>query len=569
MSISADKSTVHDNLTFTAASTQRFALGLPHVFAAAVFAAWFLYMNYMPLFHTDLWGHVSYGQWMLEHRQLPQEDPFLKHAEGVDIIASAWLSQVLLGAVEQAGGDEALSACFAMISLTIILCLWGIFYQYMPRPGVCTLALFVTVLIGSTRIAVFRTETFGELFMAMLLFLLTTIHRSYLDETEAERSLSRRTFWTATLGIPLLFLVWANAHGSFVVGLAVIGCHLIGRFLEVGWRTRSLWSIIGNRWFRRWVMWTELAVGASLINPYGMDLLINALTFPRNPNLKDITEWYAMSFGDFEAIYFALSIVILLVMMRFSRRRVHPFQLLVIGLLAYSVTSSVRMIWWYAVVFAYAIAPHLQDIVDRVWPAGGFWKPNDGTNIKALLRKRSYLWTALSIMLLWYGFALSPIATPLLGGTPRKATQLYSKETPLALTEFLHEHPPKEAVWNPQWWGDWLAARGPKNINVFMTTNAVHVVPHRVWKDYMRIATAYQGWPATLDRYNVQTVIVSKVDQQPLADGIHKLSGEWKMIYEDDQALVVTREEELKKITPVTSSSVSRDAKALRRGAFN
>ncbi|MDA0835503.1 MAG: hypothetical protein O2955_02980 [Planctomycetota bacterium] len=551
MSMTTEKSTLSDDLSLSDATTQRFAWGLPHVVAATIFAAWFLYMNYMPLFHTDLWGHVGYGEWMLDHKELPQEDPFLKHAEGVDIIASAWLSQVVLGAIERFGGDEALSNCFAIISLAIILCLWGMFYQYMPRPGVCTLALFVTVVMGSTRIAVFRTETFGELFMAILLLLLTMIHRSYLDDTEYKHACCRPTYWTATLGIPLLFLVWANSHGSFVVGLAVIGCHLIGRIIDVGWRTRSLLSIVTDRWFRRWVMWTELAVGASLVNPYGMNLLINALTFPKNPNLKDITEWYAMSFWDFEAIYFALSILILLAMMRFSRRRVELFQLMIIGLLAYSVTSSVRMIWWYAVVFAYAMAPHLQDIIDRVWPAEGFWKPSASRDLKSLLRNRSYLWTALSILVLWYGFALSPISIPLLGGTPRTPKQLYSKETPLGLTEFLNEHPPQQAVWNPQWWGDWLALRGPKDINIFMTTNAVHVVTHRVWKDYMRIATAYQSWPSTLDRYNVQTMIVSKVDQQALVDSIHRLSGEWKTVYEDDQALVVSREEGLRKIQPV------------------
>ena len=114
------------------------------------------------------------------------------------------------------------------------------------------------------------------------------------------------------------------------------------------------------------------------------------------------------------------------------------------------------MIWWYAVVFAYAMAPHLQDIIDRVWPAEGFWKPSASRDLKSLLRNRSYLWTALSILVLWYGFALSPISIPLLGGTPRTPKQLYSKETPLGLTEFLNEHPPQQAVWNPQWWGDWL-----------------------------------------------------------------------------------------------------------------
>ncbi|MFN0199703.1 MAG: hypothetical protein ACKVT0_23355 [Planctomycetaceae bacterium] len=531
---------------------QRLKFGLPHFFTCAMLALWFIYMNYMPLFHTDLWGHVNYGHWMLEHRQLPQEDPILTNAEGVDIIASAWFSQILMALIQRAGGDEWLSHSFAFISLAIAALIWGIFYQYMRRPAVCTCAAFVILLLGSTRIAVYRTETFGELCMVIMLFILTLAQRvcggssDIANGTKADAN--RNTFWFVTISIPLLFLFWANAHGSFVVGLAVMGCQALGRMMEVGWSTRSIRGILEDRWFRRWVLWTELAVGACLINPYGIDLLINALTFPKNPNLKDITEWYGMRFGDFEAIYFGISIIIMLVLMRFSRERVYPYQLLSIGLVGYSTVSSVRMIWWYAVVFAFAMAPHVQNVIERLWPADRFWRPEGEMTLRNMWRKRLYLWTSLCLLMIWFGFTVSPISNPAFGSKPRAPEMLYSQGTPLGVTRFLHEHPPEGAVWNPQWWGDWLAWYGPRDLDIFMTTNAVHVVPNRVWKDYMRIATAYSGWASTLSRYNINTIIVNKPEQRALYNGVRLLPAEWKMIYEDDQAVIVTREEKLKKV---------------------
>src|SRR5690606_22618604 len=51
----------------------------------------FIYCSYLPVYHTDIWGHVSYGDWILKHGSLPAEDPYVDLAAGVDIINNAWL----------------------------------------------------------------------------------------------------------------------------------------------------------------------------------------------------------------------------------------------------------------------------------------------------------------------------------------------------------------------------------------------------------------------------------------------------------------------------------------------
>ena len=93
---------------------------------------------------------------------------------------------------------------------------------------------------------------------------------------------------------------------------------------------------------------------------------------------------------------------------------------------------------------------------------------------------------------------------------------------------------------NPQWWGDWLLWKGPRDLNVFMTTNSVHVVPNQVWRDYMTVATGQPGLIERLNRYRATTVVVDKERQATLAVRLRRLA-DWQITYEDEQGFVAVR----------------------------
>ena len=44
----------------------------------------------------------------------------------------------------------------------------------------------------------------------------------------------------------------------------MVAAHAAGRAVEILWTTRSVRRMCNDRWFRRWVLWTELAIVASL-----------------------------------------------------------------------------------------------------------------------------------------------------------------------------------------------------------------------------------------------------------------------------------------------------------------
>src|SRR5262245_19448381 len=89
-----------------------FACSTWSVVAIAVLCLAFILLNLLPLWHTDVWAHLKYGQWIVENRALPEHEPFADLADKqAPYISFAWLSQVILyftfklGAAA-AGGDE-------------------------------------------------------------------------------------------------------------------------------------------------------------------------------------------------------------------------------------------------------------------------------------------------------------------------------------------------------------------------------------------------------------------------------------------------------------------------------
>lgn len=536
MSLATETKTQEPTSLLTPVLSDRFALRWQHTLLCGFLAAFFIYLSYIPLFHSDIWGHVKYGQWILQHRGLPQEDPYLSLAQGMRVVDNAWLAQATLAQVESWGGAAALSKLFAVVVFGTYLLYARVFYLISGRPTIALAGLLVMFFVGFSRHAIIRPEIFGGLAFALLLYVLVRLDpwrsRAHAFEQKAG-DYWPRWLWVA---IPVLFTLWANLHGSYAVGLIVLGCHTGGRMLEAVWERRSLMAILHDRSCRRWVLLTELALLATLLNPYGIDLLIATAQFGKNPNLKDVLEWYPLRITAVEGIQFAISIVMLVAVLRSSRQRMRATDSLLLLLFAFAVTPTIRMIGWYAPVFAFTLLPHIREIWCRVLPA----RPTrPGVEAHAKPRNPRFAHTMICLLLVWLAFSLSPISEPVLGGKPRPTAQLYSRHTPLGITEYLRDHPDDGLVWTPQWWGDWLVWDGPPGIQVYMTTN-IHLIPERVWKDYLLVARAHSSWARVLDRYNVQRLVVHKELQSGLARAVRR-SSQWKSLYEDEHGIILQR----------------------------
>jgi hypothetical protein len=193
----------------------------------------------------DFGWHLASGQYFLENG-LPVHDIFTFTASEFPWIDHEWLSDILLASLYSVGGYLTLVVFYSG--------LWtGAFYLVGRRAlGAVVLAAAVAAL----PFAGVRAITWTMVGLAVLIRLLAA---------------KNQRWW---LALPLVVGLWANLHGSFVVGLAVIGFYALTR------RSLKLAAI-------------GLMSGlASLINPYGPAIYIEVWRTLSDTSLhSSIGEW--------------------------------------------------------------------------------------------------------------------------------------------------------------------------------------------------------------------------------------------------------------------------------------
>lgn len=176
-----------------------------------------------PIDSRDTGMHLAIGEWILDHGSLPTPDPFSFTAQGTHWVPHEWLVGVLFALVERAGGELGLSILVALSAALFAVVLRG-----MTRSlGVSTSAH----LLWSTPVWImlgWRMILRPHLFASMLPFLLWWILMRARERP--------RLIWT----IPVVMVLWVNIHGSFLLGMGIIGLDLIvcGRWHPLPWRTR-------------------------------------------------------------------------------------------------------------------------------------------------------------------------------------------------------------------------------------------------------------------------------------------------------------------------------------------
>jgi hypothetical protein len=539
---SSDTNSLPEEPILTPKLDSRWALSPWHLTVIVFWGLLFYVLNMFPLRETDLWGHVAYGKWILEHFQLPAEDPFAPLTAGMQVTDSAWLAQVIYAAVYRWGGGEALSLLFATTMLGMYLLLARIFYLQSRNLVVVHVSVLLVVVVGWSRVSTIRPENFGTLCFAVLLWLLASSGQTHTVSAESPAE-SRKMKLRLWLGVPLLMAIWANLHGSFVCGYLMLGCYAGGALVEAVWRTRSVQGELSDAAVQRWAWLLELAVVATFANPYGVDLVLHTIWFADLENLREISEWQPMQLTGVSGPEFVLSIVVMLFAFRHSRRRIPVADVLLLSAFGAAVIGGIRMIWWYAAVWGVCLTPHLADLWSRLEPVLAR-VPRVGRIAAAeplagLPRGRSWSYSLVGLLLVWISFAVSPAGNFFVSHSPRSPERLLTNTTPWKITAYLREHPPQGQVFNPQWWGDWLLWDGPENLQVFMTTN-MHLVPHQTWNDYRVVRETRSGWANVLDRYRVETVVLDKQRQMTLMRYLRN-SRDWRATYEDDAGMVFRR----------------------------
>ena len=524
----------------------RWALGWKHLTACLLFGGIFLYVNYRPLLDSKIWLHVHQGQWTLTHAALPETDATQPLSEGMTVVMTDWLSQVVFALADQWGGPQYVSNLFAVAMLGCFLMLARVFYLQTRNVGLMIVGVGIVLLLGRHLQSSAGPDVFGHACFAALLWLVTRLVASGFGPLRGSRvngETAARGAWPYWAVTAALFVAWANLHGSFLLGIAVLACCAVGRAIEVGWKARGMAAVISDRPTQRWTLLTQWATVWALVNPYGLDLLRENVALLHNESVQQMPQWLPLSLATLSGVLLLASVGLLAAVLRHGRRQVQPAEALLLLVFGAAVASTGRAMAWYAPVLAFVVMPHLSDIAGRVWV--GRVRPDKEQTTPSSEETTPSRWrfavSPVCVLVVWCSFALSPTSQGILGGTPRKAEFILGLDTPLGVAELLRKQPSTGLVFAPLPWADFLAGDGVPQFQAYMTSN-VQWVPWRVWSDYARIARAETGWDRALDRYGVSTVIVQKSRQEPLRKAVRQ-SDEWRTVFDNAAALVAQRKE--------------------------
>lgn len=504
------------------------------VLVGTVFSGlFFLYCSYLPVYHTDIWGHVSYGQIMLEQERLLVEDPYVDLAAGVEMINNAWLSQILFGWLTNQAGAQGLSDGYAVACLALFLTTLAAFSIRSNHWGIgflCAVGMWTMITF---RLAIVRPELLGSFCFALLLLQFALIDR---QRNNSNRESALLPIW-AWGTIPLTFVLWTNLHGSFIVGFAVLGASVLGAGIAAMRKHRSIRGVWSDRALRSEVAILQISLLAACLNPYGIDLLLQTVLFPAHPNLKSVLEWYPLEIVSLEGIPMAISWVAAAFVIRHSRVRFSVRDVVLLLILTLAVCLRVRMIAWYAPVYFFVMSPHIADIWRRV---------TDLRLVKALgtafsfMSRPSFHAALIAGFACYLTFAFSPVSRHVMGGTVRNEEKILSHQTPFGVTNYFKEHSQQGLIYAPQWWGDWINWKLDGEVEVFVSTNTIHLVPTRVWQDYLSISRGRSGFSRLLNNYRMNTMVVSK-DLQPGLIKIMDSTTGWTVAFDDEISRIYSR----------------------------
>jgi len=285
--------------------------------------------------------------------------------------------------------------------------------------------------------------------------------------------------------LPLLFIIWANSHGGFGIGIGVLGIVLLGKSIEKKERLKESAVLL------------SLCLLATFINPFGVRLWWEFWMQLSDTQLHwAISEWYpAIYFSNIAFwIYWAISIFLVI---RF-RKKYTLTELFLYCFFLLAAFSSMRNIpLWIIVSFAMTVKG-----VSFLYQEAG---------------KHEYGADRFRVAYIFFSFVAFVFFLPQLGGffyglyTSRGNVSFY----PAAAVGYLHKHVPTQQIFSAYDWGGYLIWQLPEK-RVFIDGR----MPSWRWQanipgesnyafyEYRAVLSGQEAFTPFVEKYHIDTLLV-------------------------------------------------------------
>lgn len=473
--------------------------------------------------------HIRNGEQMLQSHSLTRADTFSVTMNGQPWYAWEWLFDVTAaGGHQWLGLDGVVFLAALLIAATFTL----LFRFTLERGGNLPVTIvFLVLSFGAAAIHLFaRPHIVSWLFTAIWFWI--------LDTAESGTGTSRRLYW-----LPVLTLLWANLHGGFVLGFALLVLYLLaGVFAYLNHKGADERKA-GAAWLRRLSMVSALSLLASLLNPYGYKLHVHIYQYLSNRFLMNhIDEFSSPNFHGAAQQCFAVLLLITMVALASARERPRFSQALVIVLAAYSGLYASRNLPTSSILLTMIAAPLLSRAIADAGNRGV--APGLGrlfsrlTSFSMRMEKlelgfRGHLWPAAAV----FATLVVCMNYGVIGSRHLMDAHFDSKRFPVQATGVISQSDIRDPIFAPDYWGGYLIYQLYPRTRVFVDDRH-DLYGVQLLKEYLKITRVTPDWQNALNQMQVDRVLTPTGSS--LAN-ILKETPQWKLVHEDKTAALFQR----------------------------
>ncbi len=445
----------------------------------------------------DMWWHLKTGQIIWTTHAIPTTDIFSYTTHHHAYIPHEWLAQLLIYGAYRSGGYSGLMLCFCFFTSALLIAGFVLCSLYAENPkigflGALTIWLFATVGLS------IRPQMIGYLLLVIELML---IHLG--------RTRDRRWFF----GLPPLFAIWVNCHGSFFLGLLVAGI-----FLATSFSSFQTGSLVSLRWpstvRKAFMLSLALSIAALFCNPIGISQILYPVnTLLHQPlGLSQVEEWQPLQLSDGRGLGLlaVLACIALVLIVRHSELLWHELLLLALG--TWLAVSHQRLVF----VFGILAAPVLSRLLSTFWD--GYRQDKDRPLPNAIL-------IVASLLIAFWAF-------------PGQATlaQQVEQASPVKAVEFIKTNHLSGRMLNEYVYGGYLIWAAPEN-PVFIDGRADVFEWTGVLADFGQWETLQSNPNVLLEKYGIDFCLLAR--SSPMVT-VMSLLKDWKIAYEDNNSVIFT-----------------------------
>lgn len=416
--------------------------------------------------------HYATGLYILAHHHVPTTDVFSWSSKGLPWVTQEWLFEVVFAWLGQHFGFAATWLLQCLIETSTVVVLYRLGSRVSNGNRVMAAILACSGVFSGIIFWTMRPQMVSYLMFAIFLLLLQHVREGRF-----------RALWF----VPPLMLVWANAHGSSIIGLLVLCLEVVVSFVpSISRFTRTILPP-GARW--RLLAAAVVGGAVGLLNPNGIKAYTYALLSTNSTMTNNIMEWHSPDFHVQDFKYGVLPFLLVVVMILVIRFRTVPIrEVLFFGGSFAMFLINQRFLPYLAITTVPLLAVVTSDWVRT-------------------LNRPSVLMRVLNVVFLvtwgiFFAWKLPMVRGPV-------ASHWSSGAYPIDAVNYLQEHHLTNRVLDKYSFGGYLILRG---VPTFVDGRTDIFLRNGVFSDYLGLQNVWSSAPSLLNEYHFQAALFSSGD---------------------------------------------------------